>query len=280
MLHIRDVAGVSIAPVAGEPAAVAKKLSAAIAKALLKHDIPASDRTANLDSYQLYGRLAESAGGEGGTTVAVQWRLYDGKGRAVGESKAEAAAPADAWNSGSDAPIERLAGLSADQLAPLIEGKTASQGTTAQEVATPGAVAPDAAAPAATPAAAASEQRSRVAIGTVSGAPGDGAKSLAAAAAVVLRRMHLDIVAGGDKPDLLVDADISVSPGPAGKQHVKIVWHVRRANGGEIGTVGQENDVPKGLLDGAWGDIAYTVAIAAGDGLMQLVARGAPPAKS
>ena len=37
------------------------------------------------------------------------------------------------------------------------------------------------------------------------------------------------------------------------------------AGGAEIGTVGQENDVPGGLLDGAWGDLAYSVAIAAGD---------------
>ena len=38
----------------------------------------------------------------------------------------------------------------------------------------------------------------------------------------------------------------------------------------------QENDVPAGLLNGAWGDVAYTVALAAQDGIMQLIARGAP----
>ncbi len=78
------------------------------------------------------------------------------------------------------------------------------------------------------------------------------------------------------KADLLLDADVSVDKPEAGKQHVKIVWHVRRKDGGEIGTVAQENDVPAGLLDGAWGDVAYTVAVAAQDGIMQLIARGAP----
>jgi hypothetical protein len=29
-------------------------------------------------------------------------------------------------------------------------------------------------------------------------------------------------------------------------------------------------------LDGAWGDVAYSVAVSARDGLMALVARGAP----
>ena len=51
---------------------------------------------------------------------------------------------------------------------------------------------------------------------------------------------------------------------------------MRRKDGGEIGTVGQENDVPAGLLDGAWGDVAYMVAVSAQDGIMELVVRGAP----
>ena len=52
-----------------------------------------------------------------------------------------------------------------------------------------------------------------------------------------------------------------------------------RADGAQIGTVGQENNIPRGLLDGPWGDVAYSIAIAASDGLMQLVARGAPQPK-
>ena len=51
---------------------------------------------------------------------------------------------------------------------------------------------------------------------------------------------------------------------------------MRRKDGSEIGTVVQENDVPAGLLDGPWGDVAYTVAVAAQDGIMALIARGAP----
>jgi hypothetical protein len=58
------------------------------------------------------------------------------------------------------------------------------------------------------------------------------------------------------------------------------VWHVRRSDGAEIGTVGQENDVPKGMLDGPWGDVAYSVAIAGADGLMQVIVRAGPERKS
>ena len=258
LLKVHDVAGVAIAPIEGAPAAIAEKLGAAVAKALLKRDIPASDKTASLESYQLYGRVAESRPQHDRATVSAYWRLYDAKGRTVGEHSAKLEAPAGEWASASAEPIATLAGLSAEGLAPLL----------AEE------------APAEAPKAASEAARIRVAVNPVSGAPGDGGKSLAAAVAAVLKRLDLAIVDKDQKPDLTVEGEVSVTPVKPDKQHVKIIWRVRRANGAEIGNVGMENDVPKGLIDGPWGDIAYSIAIAAGDGLMQLVARGAPAPKS
>ena len=262
LLQVRDVAGVSIAPIEGIPSAVAEKLGAAVAKALLKRDIPASDKTTGLGSYQLYGRVAESRpqrGPKGGNaTVTAYWRLYDAKGRTVGEHSAKLEAAAGEWEAASPEPIEKLAGLSAEGLAPFLE----------EEI------------PAEAPKAASDAGRIRVAVNPVGGAPGDGGTALAAAVAAVLKRQELAIVDKDQKPDLTVEGEVSVTPVKPDKQHVKIVWRVRRADGAEIGNVGMENDVPKGLIDGPWGDIAYSIAIAAGDGLMQLVARGAPAPKS
>jgi hypothetical protein len=262
LLKVHDVAGVSIAPIEGQPAAVAGKLGAAVASALLKRDIPASDKTTSLGSYQLYGRLVESRPKKGpksdNATVNAYWRLYDAKGRMVGEHTTEVEAPAREWESASAQPIEKLAGSSADGLAPLLEEEP--QVEAAKTASDAGRV--------------------RVAVNPVSGAPGDGGKSLAAAVAAVLKRQDLAIVEKDQKPDLIVEGEVSVTPVRPDQQHVKIVWRVRRADGAEIGNVGMENDVPKGLIDGPWGDIAYSIAIAAGDGLMQLVARGAPPPKS
>ena len=122
--------------------------------------------------------------------------------------------------------------------------------------------------------------RIRVAVEPLSGAPGDGDKSLAAAVRTVLQRQDLAIVEPGQKPDLTIDGKVSIAPVKPDKQHVKITWRVRRADGAQIGTVGQENDVPRGMLEGPWGDLAYSVAIAASEGLMQLVARAGPLPKS
>jgi hypothetical protein len=254
LLKVRDVAGVAIAPIEGEPAAVAATLGAAVASALLKRDIPASDKTTSLGSYQLYGRLVEMRPERGKASLTANWRLYDARGELVGERSARVEGEAREWDAGEAAAIERLAGLSAAGLAPLLEEEA--------------------------PAEAAGGGRTRIAIRPIGGAPGDGAKSLAAAVAAVLRRQDLTIVEDSQPADLYLAGEVSVTPVKPNQQHVRILWHVGRAGGAEIGTVGQENDVPGGILDGPWGDLAYSVAIAAGEGLMQLVARGAAEPKS
>jgi hypothetical protein len=255
LLQVRDTAGVSIAPLVGQPAVVGRELAGAMAEAFLRRDIPASAKTASLDSYQLYGRLAESAPRDGKVALLAVWWLYDAKGKIVGKRSAEVVAAAGKGRAALDAPVAQLANLSTDKLAPLLVGNQ----------------------PAAVPLAAAAD-RVRIAIDKVAGAPGDGANSLQTAIAAVLQPQDLTIVASGGKADLHISADVTVSPATPGSQHVRIVWHVRRGDGTEIGTVAQQSDVAEGKLAGPWGAVAYDVAVAAVDGLMQLVERGAPPA--
>jgi len=254
LLKVHDVASVLVAPIEGEPTAAAEKLGAAVAAALVKHEIPASELTTSLGSYQLHGRLEQARGKDGTATVTAHWRLDAANGETVGEKSAHFEAPNGEWEAGAERPITALAGLSAEQLAPLLQEDA--------------------------PAMADAGGKIRIAIGAVTGAPGDGGTALAKAAARVLKGADLVIVDAGQPADLMLDGEVSMSPVKPDKQHVKIVWHVRRTDGSEIGTVGQENDVAKGQLDVTWGEIAHEVASAAGEGLMQLVARGAPPPKS
>ena len=269
LLKIENTASVSVAPIEGNPVGIAGKLGAAVAAALLKKDIPASEKTTSLGSYPLYGRLAQSKPRDGNTKVTAFWRLYDSRGREVGEQKAELEAKTSEWETAGDKMAERLAGLSAEALAPLLQDEASSKPPPAENSA-PGT-------PASPPA---DDRRLLVAVGKISGAPGDGSKSLAAAVASVLKRQELRIIGDAAKADLVVECEVTLTPAKSDKQHVKIAWRVRRADGAEIGKVDMENDVPKGLLDGPWGDLAYTVALAAGEGLMQLVARGAPEGKT
>jgi hypothetical protein len=262
LLAVRDTAGVAIAPLVGAPAGVAQKLGGAMAKALLQRDIPASDKTANLDSYQLYGRVVQSTANDGRAAVRALWWLYDAGGKIVGKKSAEVVAASDDWRSARDAPIAQLASLSADRLAPLLEDKPPAPAAM-PAVAPPATAAPEAG-------------HLRIAIDKIAGAPGDGAPALKAALAAVLQRAGLAVAAAG-RPDFTIAADVAVAASGPDQQHVRIVWHVRRRDGVEIGTVAQENDVPQGELAGKWGDVAANIAIAAEGGLMQLIARAAPP---
>ena len=283
LLRVRDSAGISIAPIEGGPPAAASKLGAAVASALVKHDIPASDRTTNLTSYLLYGRLEAQRPRSGQETVAAHWQLQDASGRLVGERSTRLEAPVKTWETGADAVIARLAEASAAEIAPLLADEPPPGAEAVAGLAeAPGGKA-EAAAPRAEAAAAKTNEagRTRIAIRPLSGAPGDGAKSLANAIATVLKRQDLTVIDNANaKADVILDGQVTVATVKPDKQHVKIVWHVRRADGVEVGTVGQENDVPKGMLDGPWGDVAYSVAIAGADGLMQVIARAGPERKS
>ncbi len=255
LLTVRDSAGVSVAPIEGEPSATAAKLSAAVASALLQREIPASDRTTSLGSYLLYGRIEQARTKGGKTTLTAHWRLQNAAGEPVGERTAKLEAAPREWDTGDDQAVARLATASAAEIAPLMADEA--------------------------PVEAAGSGRTRVAIRPISGAPGDGADSLSKAITTLLKRQDLTVLDDANaKADLYVDGEVTIAPVKPDKQHVKILWRVRRVDGAEIGTVGQENDVPKGLLDGPWGDIAYSVAMAAADSLVQLIARGAPEGKS
>src|SRR4051812_13500414 len=117
LLAIPGNVGVSIAPIEGQPTAVAAKLGAATARALLRHDIPASGKTIIRGSYQLYGHLTQSKR-HGKSALAVLWRLEDAKGREIGEREVGIKGTAKDWRSAETAMIERLPAPSADPAGP------------------------------------------------------------------------------------------------------------------------------------------------------------------
>jgi hypothetical protein len=254
LLNFRDSVGVSVAPIEGEPKTTAAKLGAAVAKALQQLDVPASARSTGPASNMLYGRIEQTPSGKDKSTVLAVWRLRDASGNLIGQRSERLEASNGEWNAGKDETVTRLAVASANSIAGLLQDEPPKQATN---------IAPDG--------------RTRVAVRKVSGAPGDGDQSLARAVTAVLQRQDVSIVDDPKgKTDLYLDGEVTLTPVPPNKQHVKIVWRVRRSDGTEIGTVGQENDVPKGMLEGPWGDLAYSIALAAGNGIIELVSRGAP----
>ena len=252
ILTLRDSASVTIAPVQGAPRATAEKLGAAMASALQQLEIPASDKAASIGSYELVGKIATTPASAGKTALVAVWDLLEPSGLSLGERTERLEAPMRDWEEGAQDAVTRLAAASAARLAAMLQDDAPAEAETGGQT--------------------------RLLISGVDGAPGDGTDSLPRAITEVLRRQDIAVVTDPEaKADLVLRATVVVGKPKAGKQNVKIVWYVRRKDGGEIGTVGQENDVPAGLLDGPWGDVAYMVAVSAQDGIVQLVARGAVP---
>jgi hypothetical protein len=250
MLALRDTASVTIAPVEGLPRATAEKLGSAMARALQQQEIAASEKTASLGSYELIGRIQEMTPEHGKAALVALWELRDSSGQWLGERVERLEAAATDWEEGTDDAVTKLAAGSAAQLVALLRDDTPREADVGGRI--------------------------RLRIGAVTGAPGDGGEALASSITELLKKQDLAITDANAEADLVLGAEVTVAKPQAGKQNVKILWRLRRQDGAEIGTVGQENDIPAGLLDGAWGDVAYTVALAAQDGIIELVKRGAP----
>lgn len=256
LIAVPDNIDIAVGQVDGDPRATAEKLPRALAQELVKHNVVASDETASKLSYRLNGHIEEHADKAGKSVVTVIWQLRDPRGNLINERTDQLAAPRRDWADGDDAQITQLASASAAGFASLVA----------------------AAQPA--PKEAPGGGRTRVAVRKISGAPGDGDNSLATSLTAILKHANIELVdASNGKPDVDVDCDVKLDSIPGNKQHVKIVWHVVHPSGGEVGQVAQENDIPHGQLDGAWGDIAYSVAMSAADGIMQLVDRVGPAGK-
>ena len=64
---------------------------------------------------------------------------------------------------------------------------------------------------------------------------------------------------------------VSLKDTSGGKQSIRIDWQVIDPSGKKVGTVTQQNTIPKGSLNGPWGAIAEAAAGAAADGIVKLL---------
>ncbi|MDE2230034.1 MAG: hypothetical protein KGL11_13480 [Alphaproteobacteria bacterium] len=240
-----DSAGIYVLPAENTPAPSAAALAAAMATALQQADVPASASASNRGSYRLRPVATVEPAVRGQTTVSIVWQLRDAAGRLVGSAPSRTDADAEAWRRGDSTLAAALAALAAPVIAKLIEGDVPAPKGGLNPV---------------------------VALRPVTGAPGDGDRSLTRAMGEALKRVNLTLAAGAaGKADFIVAGTVEVAPVDGQKQQVKITWALLRPDGGEVGRVNQENAVPAGSLDGAWGEVAYAVTNAAAPGVRRLI---------
>jgi hypothetical protein len=241
IMTLRDTDTVLVAPVAGLAPEARGKLARAMAEALQADEILASDESGNRSSLNLLGTA--SAGDRG---VKVDWRLIDPSGRSVGSATGSAAVSMESINRGDASAIEALATASATAVARLLQDDA--------------------------PAAASVRNFRQVVVIPVTGAPGDGKRSLTAAMTAALTHAKLTVVPGEHGSDALsVVGTVKLDRPQNGRQRVAITWALLEPDGKQLGIVTQENAVPQGSLDGRWGEVANAVAEAAAPGILALI---------
>jgi uncharacterized lipoprotein YmbA len=244
LLSPRDSAGIHVAPVAGAPSPVGGDLAEAMAAALRDADIPASTRGRNKGSFELRGAASAQPLPGDRVEITVDWELLAADGRSLGHAPVAAEQPAGA----GDTVAPTIAAAATPAIRKLVQDE---------------------------PPVAAAQPDPAVSLRPVTGAPGDGGRSLTRAMEEALRRAQVALATpGGDAPSFVLTGTVTMSPADSSKQQrVRIGWALLRGDGREIGQVSQENAVPAGSLDGAWGDIAYAVATAAAPGVVALIER-------
>lgn len=288
-------ARLALSPVIGAPDAVSKQLAQQVSEQLSQQGFRMGQPGEAVD-YTLRGYVV-AAKEKTSTKVSYIWDVTDPGGRRInrvtGEESAPAATGRDPW---SAVTPEIVKAISARTVSSLATALPATTGAAQPAVATASPQSPPAqqAAPVQTavrsatgaPPAADTSTGSlpggvSVAVPRVTGAPGDGPQSLAAALQRELGRNGMALAGAGASSTHRVEGKVAL--GKATKaadgrelQPIQIDWVVKNARGENLGTVSQKNDIKPGELDGTWGPTADAAAAAAAQGIVKLLQQ--PPA--
>jgi hypothetical protein len=294
------LAKVAVAPIIGAPDAIAKQIHQEFAGAVERQRVTVITNKDERADFTLRGYIV-AAKDKAATKVSYIWDVTDPTGKRVnritGEEVITGPASKDPWAALTPQVAQSIAGKAAGQFVawlPSHTGQAAVASNTAQPAsvgaqpaAGPAAAAPpakrQAAKPHAEPAAAAPAQPAQMTgsiaregpvmavVPSVTGAPGDGSKSLTAA---IQRELTSKGVSVSDKPAAVayrVEGTVTVGEANQGKQPIHIEWLVRDPQGKKLGTVSQRNEIPEGSLDGEWGKTAEQAAGAAAQGIVKLL---------
>ena len=296
---------IAIAPVIGAPDSIAKQIAAQLGTETAKNKIAVAKSAGEQVDYTLRGYIV-AARESTGTKVSYIWDVTNPAGarvhRITGEEVVKGAGAGDPWASVSPQVIQVIATKTGQQLstwmpqkatptpaavpvaqAPLKAPAANSSGKGTQVAAATNtarstAVArsglqPTPVVPGTTAATTGSIGRPAVVtalVPQVVGAPGDGSRSLASALRNELLRNGIKPTPPGT-PAYRVEGKVKVGPVKDGQQPIRIDWVVRDPKGVNLGTVSQENKIPGGSLNGAWGPTANAAATAATQGILKLL---------
>jgi hypothetical protein len=230
------------------PAAQAEAFAEALAAALLAEEVPAvAGEPLPLD----WRLTVEAALRQDGVTPL--YRLTDPDGRPQGSAEGRRV-PARDWSEASPETLRRVARDAAPRIARLLlHAEAARKGMD--------------------PAALALGGPPRVFVPMVRGAPGDGNLALTARLREALGRQGMVVQEVAEGARYAVTGQVTVVSQPRTRtQRIELLWTISRRDGEDLGRVLQMNEVPEGVLDRFWGDVAFAAATEAAAGVRTVIA--------
>jgi hypothetical protein len=232
----------------GLPEGDARRFAATLAEALQAQELPATAAEIARPEYRLLV-AGEAAAGE----VRLTYTLVDEAGTPIGAAGGPRAVPAAAWTAAEEATFRAAAAAAAPGIAEMLARADAA----ARRI-EPGALA---------------TRLPTVRMRGVTGAPGDGNRSLDRAIRNALAKEGVLVQEGGAEGEFALSGRVHVTALPRRLERVEITWIVARADGTELGKVSQLNEIPAGTLNGLWADVALVVAEQAAGGVAEVIRR-------
>jgi len=222
-----------------------KTYAGAVAEALVGESVPAVAGESKPGDWRLVlGAKLDHA------SVLPSYTVENPKGEQRGSVNGKPV-PAEAWARGDPAVLEQAAGAAAPAVATLLTSIEA-----AIQQADPNSLV---------------NRPARVVVKGVTGAPGDGNESLARDMRAALPRVGEVVQEAANGADFSLAGVVHTASGAGGSVRVEIQWIVADPAGRERGRIVQINEVPRGTLDGYWGDVALVVAQEAAGGVRDVI---------
>ena len=277
-------AKVAIAPIIGAPDQVAQQLATQLGASVKLQQVAVSTSRSEKVDYTLRGYVV-AARDRTGTKVSYIWDVTNQTGKRVkritGEEVVRGGTSRDPWSAVTPAVMKKIADRTAGVFGRWLPARAVVAGNGQPRLRSGvGAIG------AGSRVAAVTRRPTTGSIGAIArpgstaaivlavkGAPGDGGVSLTQAIQRELSRNGVTLARLKSKATYSVQGKVSMGRPKSGKQTIKIEWFVRDPNGKSLGTVAQNNSVPQGSLDGAWGKTANAVASAAVQGIVKLLPR-------
>jgi len=280
---------------------VGEKIATALALALRDHGIVATPASAS-GLKRISASVATRDAGED-IQIDITWTVQDVRGERIGGNEQKVLGKPQDWFEADDRLISRIATQAAfrigrqlgrgdianvpiaalpDALGPgTLPPLPASSADPPSPTVPPASTEPPGPANAPTsptapaappPVLAATSNAPRVRVLSVTGVP-EASKAMTSAMRRVLGESQMVLVDRPEPDAFQIQGSIELTPPVEGRQRVVVRWVIRRNDGTQIGDLEQANTVRAGSLDGNWDRLAPIVALAAADGVVDLIAR-------